>query len=219
MINSIFIFNAESMYFYIFDKEFRGLVDQADQLCCDSASLSGSLFIRGVKHARIHGPDFMHDYLLGNKNKRLALIGGKEIAHQKIINDYQLSKTFLYSGEVSEKTEPALIDSIIAFKPDMVFICLGLRKQEKFMIGLKARAESCSSGAHFSQVGVGAAVDFLGGTKKRAGHAWRRIGLEWLPRLMREPRMLPRLGRSLIGAGLVFVLKACFLREIEKFKS
>lgn len=207
------------MYFYIFDKEFRCLVDQADQLCCDSASLSGSLTVRAVKHVRLHGPDFMHNYLIDNKNKRVAIIGGTDIAHIKIINDYQLTKTFVYSGEVSGETEPALIDSIISFKPDMVFICLGLRKQEKFMMELKTHVESCSPGTYFSQVGVGAAVDFLGGTKKRAGSAWRRFGLEWLPRLMREPRMYPRLARSLVGAGLVFVLKARFLQGIEKFKS
>jgi len=76
-------------------------------------------------------------------------------------------------------------------KADIVWVGLGSPKQEKWMH------------EHFEQlgapvlVGVGAAFDFLSGSKPQAPHWIQRIGLEWLYRLVSEPQRLWK--RYLLG--------------------
>jgi exopolysaccharide biosynthesis WecB/TagA/CpsF family protein len=71
-----------------------------------------------------------------------------------------------------------------------VLIFLGLRRQEAFQTSLH------TSGFTGASIGLGAAIDFLSGTKQRAGKTWQKMGLEWLPRMVAEPRMIPRVFRS-----------------------
>jgi N-acetylglucosaminyldiphosphoundecaprenol N-acetyl-beta-D-mannosaminyltransferase len=82
--------------------------------------------------------------------------------------------------------------------PDVVWVCLGAPKQERWMY------------EHYAQlrvpalVGVGAAFDFLAGTSQLAPQWMRENGLEWLFRLTQEPR---RLWRRYILNGSLFVWK------------
>jgi N-acetylglucosaminyldiphosphoundecaprenol N-acetyl-beta-D-mannosaminyltransferase len=78
----------------------------------------------------------------------------------------------------------ALIEEIRATRAQVVWVGLGAPKQELWM----ARAAPRLAGA--TLVGVGAAFDFLGGTKRRAPAWMQRSGLEWLFRLASEPRRL-----------------------------
>jgi len=78
----------------------------------------------------------------------------------------------------------AMIQEIRATRAQLVWVGLGAPKQELWM----ARAAPSLPGA--TLVGVGAAFDFLGGTKRRAPEWMQRSGLEWLFRLASEPRRL-----------------------------
>ena len=86
-----------------------------------------------------------------------------------------------------DPTETAdLIEMIQRAKPDIIWVGLGMPKQEKWMHEI---AE------HFPGtvlVGIGAAFDFLAGTKAEAPKVMQRLGLEWLFRLGAEPRRLWR---------------------------
>lgn len=90
-----------------------------------------------------------------------------------------------------------MIGQINAAKPDMLWVGLGLLKQEAWIE------------KHFHRLevpwitGVGAAFDFLAGTVRRAPKAVQDAGLEWLYRLCFEPRMWIRNLRS-----CVFMLQA-----------
>lgn len=75
----------------------------------------------------------------------------------------------------------------------IVFLGLGCPKQE--VVG-KVLSEMLPS-VWF--LGVGAAVDFAAGTVRRAPRAWQRLGVEWLYRLLQEPRRLAR--RYLLDDG------------------
>jgi N-acetylglucosaminyldiphosphoundecaprenol N-acetyl-beta-D-mannosaminyltransferase len=80
----------------------------------------------------------------------------------------------------------AVIDDVRAHTPDLLLVALGCPKQEHFM--LAARPEL---GAVVS-VGVGASLDFVAGTVKRAPRWMSRTGLEWAFRLGQEPKRLWR---------------------------
>lgn len=67
----------------------------------------------------------------------------------------------------------------------ILFIGLGCPKQEKWMAAHKGRVNAV-------MVGVGAVFDFLSGEKREAPRWMRSVGLEWLFRLMSEPKRLWR---------------------------
>ncbi len=193
------VFNAESAYFYFRDSDFRQSVLGSERLFCDSASLSLALSVRGIAHRRLHGPDFMHRYLSANAGAPVLIIGGSETAHKAICSKYGLLAATCIDRKVTEHDIDELADTIEQCRPKMVFVCLGLRKQEWFTNQLWLKAADLEA----SIIGVGAAVDFLGETRIRASKTWRALGLEWLPRLVREPRMAPRILRSFIGCLLM----------------
>lgn len=82
--------------------------------------------------------------------------------------------------------EAQILERVRAAKPDLVFVGLGSPKQERFI------DRSAPALAPAVLLGVGATIDFLAGTVPRAPAWMSRSGLEWLYRLMREPRRLWR---------------------------
>jgi N-acetylglucosaminyldiphosphoundecaprenol N-acetyl-beta-D-mannosaminyltransferase len=95
--------------------------------------------------------------------------------------------------------DESLVESVRNARAHIVWVALGAPKQELWM----ARAAPKMTGATF--VGVGAAFDFLAGTKPRAPVAFQRVGLEWLHRLASEPR---RLASRYIRCNTEFVARA-----------
>ena len=91
------------------------------------------------------------------------------------------------------------MERIAALRPDIIWVCLGTARQEKWMAGMRDRL-----GVPVL-AGVGAAVDFLSGTKSRAPHWMQNMGLEWLYRLAAEPR---RLGHRYIHGNISFIMLA-----------
>jgi N-acetylglucosaminyldiphosphoundecaprenol N-acetyl-beta-D-mannosaminyltransferase len=85
---------------------------------------------------------------------------------------------------LSDDEEAAICAEIRALSPDIVWVGLGLPKQDEWMWRNRDRY------APSLAMGVGAAFDFLAGTKPRAPGWMQRLGLEWLHRLLHEPRRL-----------------------------
>lgn len=86
------------------------------------------------------------------------------------------------SEEETESSLQAVRDS----GADLVWVGLGMPKQELWMHEIKHRLPGVAL------LGVGAAFDFLAGTKKQAPAWMQKAGLEWLFRLVQEPRRLWR---------------------------
>jgi N-acetylglucosaminyldiphosphoundecaprenol N-acetyl-beta-D-mannosaminyltransferase len=98
-----------------------------------------------------------------------------------------------------EADEPAALAAIAGVRPHVVWCALGAPKQEKWM-----RANATRVGSALI-VGVGAAFDFISGSKARAPRWMQRLGLEWLHRLVSEPR---RLARRYVVTNLEFIALA-----------
>ena len=87
---------------------------------------------------------------------------------------------------LADDEDNAIVDIINNANPDIVWVGLGMPKQELWI------------GEHFGRIkapvmiGVGAAFDFLSGKKKRAPKWMQKAGLEWLFRLIQEPKRLWR---------------------------
>lgn len=192
----ISITNTESLYHALKKPEHFQYISNATYSCCDGVAvvLAGKLL--GQNIPRLHGPDLMikccefgikkgwKHYFYGGKT------GVPAILRQKLVTRYPgLITVGCYSPpfrKLTPKEDKAVIDRINHAKPDVIWVGLGLLKQEKWIAD------------HFNKIdvpwmiGVGAAFDFHAGTIKRAPRFYRDIGLEWLYRLSFEPRMLIR---------------------------
>jgi N-acetylglucosaminyldiphosphoundecaprenol N-acetyl-beta-D-mannosaminyltransferase len=101
-----------------------------------------------------------------------------------------------------------ILRRVCSVKPDLLFVAFGCPKQEKW-INMHYR----HLGVPVS-IGVGATLDFLAGTFKRAPVWMQKTGLEWLFRLLQEPkRLAKRYGRGLWIFGRAILRQAKELRE------
>lgn len=87
---------------------------------------------------------------------------------------------------LNEQEERDLVNRIEELRPDFFWVCLGAPKQERFM------AEYSTKLATTVMVGVGAACDILTGRTKDSPRWVKQSGLQWLHRLLQEPRRLWR---------------------------
>ena len=88
--------------------------------------------------------------------------------------------------QLTPEEDQKIIDLINEAKPDIIWVGLGLLKQERWIV------EHLDKIKVSWMVGVGAAFDFHAGTIKRAPRIFQSAGLEWMYRLAFEPRMLKR---------------------------
>lgn len=88
--------------------------------------------------------------------------------------------------ELTAQENLEIVERINSARPDVVWVGLGAPKQERWMASNFGRIEAPV------MIGVGAAFDFLAGTKPEAPKWMQRLGLEWLFRLASEPRRLWR---------------------------
>lgn len=85
------------------------------------------------------------------------------------------------------KDDAPIIEKINAAKPDLLLVCLGAPKQEKWM---HANREKLDVGL---MIGAGGSLDVFAGVAERAPEKWQKAGLEWLYRLLKEPTRLGRM--------------------------
>ena len=100
-----------------------------------------------------------------------------------------------YKPEFSEEDNKAIIDAINAVNPDLLWIGMTAPKQEKWTY---SHWEELDIHCHVGT--IGAVFDFFAGTVERAPIWWQRHGLEWLYRLLKEPKRMWR--RYIIGNTL-----------------
>ncbi len=85
-------------------------------------------------------------------------------------------------GDPRAEYDPVIRERINAARPHILFVAYGAPKQEWWMARNMPHLRANVA------IGVGGAFDFIVGVQKRAPRLWRRLGLEWLWRLLLEPR-------------------------------
>lgn len=130
---------------------------------------------------------------MGSSQKVLDLIvkrAAKVYPHLKIV-----TYSPPYKPEFSEEDNKAIIDAINAADPDLLWIGMTAPKQEKWTY---SHWDELNIHCHVGT--IGAVFDFFAGTVERAPVWWQRHGLEWLYRLLKEPKRMWR--RYIIGNAL-----------------
>ena len=130
---------------------------------------------------------------MGSSERVLGLI--KERAAKDYPNVEVVTYSPPYKAVFSEEDNRAIISAINEAKPDLLWIGMTAPKQEKWTYQhWKELDINCHVGT------IGAVFDFYAGTAKRAPLWWQRHGLEWLYRLVKEPKRMWR--RYVIGNPL-----------------
>lgn len=201
------------------DVELRRILLDAHLVLCDGTPLVWASNLLGNRlRERVAGSDLapLLLQLAEQKRYRVFLLG----ATPEALDRARLSLRHRYPHlEVCGTCSPPFADLlemdharmakiIREAEPDLLFVSFGCPKQEKWM-AMHYR----SIGVPVS-IGVGAVIDFLGGTVRRAPQWMQRAGLEWLFRLAQEPRRLfHRYWRDFVWFGRMLLRQWHRLRE------
>lgn len=201
-------FNPHSYVLAAEDKVFSRALKDADWLVPDGAGVVlASRMLGGVIKERVTGSDVfaslnkkmnaagtLRVFLLGSTDETLAIMVSK-MAHDypnvKVAGVYSPPFKDVYSSaEIRE-----MIKAVNSAAPDVLWVGLSAPKQEKFVLENRARLN-----VHFIAA-IGAVFDFYSGNVRRDKNSWLvNHGLEWLPRLIQEPKRLWR--RMLVSAPI-----------------
>lgn len=178
------------------DPAYLHLMNEADLVTPDGMPLVWGLRMLGLPGAtRVCGPDLMPALLTaasrqgipiglyGSTDSVLELLD-RQVREQwpELQVAYTLSPPF---REMSPEEDARTIREINASGARLLFVGLGCPKQERWMAEHRGAIDAV-------MVGVGAAFDFLAGSKRQAPRWMKRAGLEWSFRLATEPRRLWR---------------------------
>lgn len=178
------------------DDAFRGVMNGCDLVTPDGMPLVWALSLLGVEGAtRICGPQLTPPLLARAEERGIAVgfYGGNEetlealrrVAAQRWPS---LRVAYAYSPPFRSLTaaeNAEIVGAILGAGVQLLFVGLGCPKQERWMAEHVDRLPLVT-------IGVGAAFDFLAGTKRQAPRILQRMGLEWAFRLVSEPRRLWR---------------------------
>ncbi len=197
---------------------FRRVMNQADLVTPDGMPLVWGLRLLGARAAtRVYGPDLTLHTLAAAMQAELPVgfYGGSPVALTRLLAFAKrefpgLPVAYAYSPPFREMTaeeDAAVTREIAESGTRILFVGLSTPKQEHWMAAHRGRLPAV-------MLGVGAAFDFLAGVKPQAPVWMRRAGLEWLFRLISEPRRLaPRYLRHNPRFLALFALQLLRLRE------
>ena len=187
--------NSEIVYEAMRDPALTDLLNGADLVLPDGAGVVlGSKILGTPLKQKVAGVDFADGLLgvLAETGGSVYLLGSKpgiaELAAEKMLAKHP-GLTICGMADGYFKEEAPVIAKINEAAPDVLFVCLGAPKQEKFMQ------------AHQSElnvklmIGLGGSLDSFAGTVKRAPKWMIACSLEWLYRLIKEPWRFKRMLR------------------------
>ena len=179
------------------DPKLRQIIDDAVLALPDGMPLVWLGYMKGVEVERVTAPDFLEQVMRDPRSRTIRhyFYGATPDAVDRIV---RRAKKMVGADAIAgwhcppfrpagAKEDAEVIAQIAAAKPDIIWVGLGLPKQEYWMANHQAHFPSSL------MIGVGAAFDFFAGTQPRAPVFLQRLGLEWLHRLLKNPiRMWPR---------------------------
>lgn len=196
--------NAEMLLECRENNQLKKDLNDSDLAVVDSFAVECALAAQGdtLEHSRKPGVDVLLEMLkiASEVDRTVGIVGStNEIAGRAIAYISRTFKTldvvWIDIGRVADdaKRSTEIIEKIDATECDVLVVALGHGKQERFMQVYKNSVQS----VHL-MIGVGGAIDMLGGKFKRAPQILRRTGFEWLWRLFQEPKRINRILRAVV---------------------
>ena len=200
--------NVHTTMLSYWDEDYNRVQNSGAMALPDGKPLSIVCRRRGFYDAaRVPGPDLMPEIFKISKEHgfRHYFYGGSEETLNRL--EKELKKNYpwltiagMYSPPyrpLTQEEDEQMIATINQAKPDFIWVALGAPKQEEWMYAHQFKV--CGV-----MLGVGAAFDFCAGTVKRAPSWMQELCLEWLHRLLQDPR---RLFSRYLSTNLSFLIK------------
>ncbi|WP_031547941.1 WecB/TagA/CpsF family glycosyltransferase [Salinicoccus luteus] len=173
--------------------DFMETVQSADHVLPDGIGIINAAKMMGTPlQERVSGIDVMREMLAHAEEKGYSayFLGAKEEANRKAVERAKrrfpkLQIAGRHHG-YADLDDEAFVEDIAATKPDIIFVALGMMKQEQW---IRRHMDRFDSGVF---MGVGGSFDVLSGEAKRAPDIWIRFQLEWLYRLLKQPKRIFR---------------------------
>lgn len=194
-VHIVFTPNSEMIQAACRDSGFADVLNRAELLTPDGIGVVyASRILKQPLTERVAGYDLVCNVVetMALRNKKVFLFGSKpgvaEEAGQVLETRYPgIVIAGIRDGYFTDTDVPAIIDQINAMAPDLLLVCLGFPKQEKWIAQNKDKLNARVV------IGAGGTLDALAGRVQRAPERWQRLGLEWLYRLKQEPARLGRM--------------------------
>ena len=207
--HTVFTPNSEIILMGYKDKEFCDILNSSDLLTADGIGVVyASKILKNPIEERAAGYDIACRLIekISESGHSLYLFGGKpgiaEMAKKNLEEEYPFLRIVgTRNGYFKDEDNEEIINDINRSGADIVFVCLGAPKQEKWIYDNKDKMRARVF------MGIGGSLDVFAGTVERAPEFWCKTGLEWLYRLIKEPwrfkRMLalPKFGFTVLLKG------------------
>ena len=187
------------------NSELRDAVNKASLVLPDGIGIiHAAKILKRPLTEKVAGIDFAAELMaeLAKKSAAVCLLGAKPGVAEKAGEALAAANPGLrIAGAWDGYTDlgDTLIAQINEKKPELLLVCLGSPKQELWM------AQNASRLDVGLMAGLGGAMDVFAGVTSRAPQSWQRLGMEWLYRLLKEPR---RIGRAMRLPKFLFAVLA-----------
>lgn len=170
------------------DDELKNIINSADMVLPDGIGVVlASGFVKNPVPERVGGFDFLCELL--KTDHSFYFFGGKPgVAEKAMENMIAQGVNVVGCHDGYFKDDSDIIEDIIDKKPDVLVVCLGAPKQEKWI------AKNCEKLNVPISIGAGGSLDVLAGVVERAPVICQKLCIEWLYRALKEPKKrLPRI--------------------------
>ncbi len=186
----VFTPNAEMTYRALKSKGFHTVLEKADLLLPDGAGVVLGARMQKKRLRRLPGVEVAEELL--QSGTPAFLLGGAsgvaEAAKERIVSRHPAAKIVgTHNGYFAESEAKLLLSAIRKSGARLLFVGLGSPRQEEWI----ERHKEALGG--LVVMGVGGSLDIYAGKSRRAPRLMQRMGLEWLYRLVREPRRIWRM--------------------------
>lgn len=211
--------NAEMVVAAQQDSDLDRIVRHAHLIIPDGAGVVWAVRMAGTQIGRLPGIELAAATLerAARHGKKVALLGGRPEVVEKLLfvlpERYPgLNIVASRNGYFKPDEVETVVDDIAQHQPDLLLVALGVPKQEQFIDRFGPQFPNTV------MIGVGGSFDVWAGEVKRAPEFMRKLDLEWLYRLIREPWRWRRMGSSLPNFGMQ-VLKDRIRRSSTRSKN
>jgi len=198
------VVNAAKMVNMKRDPSLGKAVLSADMILADGIAVVWACRLLGRRlPERVTGIDLM-EHILDKGSKRhyrIYCLGATQEVLAKTIERIETDYPGVVvvgqrNGYFSEDEEPEIVEAIRSARPDILFAAMSSPKKEQFLARWSRHMDVpvCH--------GVGGAFDVLAGKVQRAPQIWQRLGMEWLYRIVQEPR---RMWRRYLVTNTLFI--------------
>jgi len=188
------------------DPELRAAVESCELISADGQSVVwASRLLADPLPERVAGIDLMHELiaLAERRDYGIYILGARQEVLETAVERLRerhpaLRVAGFRDGYFGEEESDRIVEEIAASGAQMLFVAISSPRKERWLGTHGPRL-----GVPFV-MGVGGSIDVVAGITRRAPPSWQRLGLEWLYRLLQEPRrMLSRYLGSNFRFGLL----------------